>query len=567
MTNDDTNYVYDVFISYTFNDRAWVNRELLGPLEAAGLRVCIDYRDFAVSAPILDEIERAIHNSRKTVLVFSSAYLKSNWTQLEQWVLQTVDPANRERRFVVLLCEPCEIPARLQPFIHVDFSTPERRWDESPRLFAFLGISSDLQTRSGTLRMQQYMHKAYQYVAQVGTKLTSGAQDATDSSETQPVEKSQPTGSQARTGSQRKSGSQQPRVSETPIKDFLAYAGGLAIFLLIVFVFMYVTGRISTLGNSHISAVRSLDFALDGQTLASGSWDGTAKVWSLHDNLFRYGIVQHTLGKHQNEVESVAFSPNGRWLASGSRDSNVRIWDANNGSLRSTLPDHTASVKGVTFSHNGEMVTSASADDTIILWDVAEAISLKTLYGHTEDVESVAFSPTGKTLASGSADDTIILWSVAEDITLCTLTEHTDDVNHVTFSPNGDLLASASADNTIILWRVRGCEIERVLSEHTDDVESVAFSPDGHILASGSEDRTVRLWRVADGELLETIRDHRGPVYTVAFSPDGTLASGSSDKSILLHETENYSIQAQSTPETSHQMVTPIVIPDQRKQP
>jgi len=40
-------YAYDVFISYSHKDEAWVTQTLLPRLEAAGLRVCIDYRDFA----------------------------------------------------------------------------------------------------------------------------------------------------------------------------------------------------------------------------------------------------------------------------------------------------------------------------------------------------------------------------------------------------------------------------------------------------------------------------------------------------------------------------------------
>jgi WD40 repeat protein len=555
MATDDTNYAYDVFISYTFNDRMWVNRELLKPLDDAGAKVCIDYRDFAAGAPILDEIERAISESRKTVFVFSPAYLKSEWTRLEQLVPQTIDPANRERRFLALLRETCDIPLRFQSFIPIDFRDPTQRAHEYKRLAQFLGkdIPPHVHPPSGTRQIEYYTRKVYWHIARGVKTLADMAEDAAKSSGSQQVDEVD------------ESDTQQSKVPETPIKDFFAYAGGLAILFVIIFIFSLMPMNAL---DEHSSAVQSIDFAPDGRTLASGSRDGTAKVWHLHDNPFQRGTVQHTLYEHQHWVESIAFSPDGEMLASGSRDSEVRIWNAIDGSLLSTLPDHTASIKGVAFSPDGEMLASASADDTIILWDVAEAVSLKTLDGHTEDVESVAFSPTGKTLASGSADDTIILWSVTEDITLCTLSEHTDDVKHVAFSPDGDMLASASADNTIILWQVRGCEIERILSGHTGDVESVAFSPDGEILASGSRDTEVRLWRVSDGELLDSIDDHHAGVHSVAFRPDGRmLASGSSDRRILLHETENYSIQAQSTPETSHQMVTPIVIPDQRKQP
>jgi TIR domain len=43
--------LYDVFISYSPADQVWVRGELLPRLEAAGLRVLVDYRDFAIGAP------------------------------------------------------------------------------------------------------------------------------------------------------------------------------------------------------------------------------------------------------------------------------------------------------------------------------------------------------------------------------------------------------------------------------------------------------------------------------------------------------------------------------------
>jgi hypothetical protein len=114
---------------------------LLAPLEAAGLRVCIDYRDFAPAAAILDEIERAIRSSRKTLFVFSPAYRQSEWSQLEQWVLQTLDPANRRGRFLVIMRASCELPERLKPFIYLDFTDPTQRLDERARLFQFLEVA------------------------------------------------------------------------------------------------------------------------------------------------------------------------------------------------------------------------------------------------------------------------------------------------------------------------------------------------------------------------------------------------------------------------------------------
>jgi hypothetical protein len=55
-----TEYHYDVFISYSHRDKAWVQDWLLPRLRAADLRVCIDVDCFELGAPIATEIERAV---------------------------------------------------------------------------------------------------------------------------------------------------------------------------------------------------------------------------------------------------------------------------------------------------------------------------------------------------------------------------------------------------------------------------------------------------------------------------------------------------------------------------
>ena len=39
-------FKYDVFISYSSANEDWVRKDLLSTLEKAGLKVCIDFRDF-----------------------------------------------------------------------------------------------------------------------------------------------------------------------------------------------------------------------------------------------------------------------------------------------------------------------------------------------------------------------------------------------------------------------------------------------------------------------------------------------------------------------------------------
>ncbi|MFM6370305.1 MAG: WD40 repeat domain-containing protein, partial [Dolichospermum sp.] len=68
----------------------------------------------------------------------------------------------------------------------------------------------------------------------------------------------------------------------------------------------------------HSYSVNSLAYSPDGQTLASGSWDKTIKLWNA-----RTGNLLQTLG-HSYSVNSLAYSPDGQTLASGS--GTIKIW-------------------------------------------------------------------------------------------------------------------------------------------------------------------------------------------------------------------------------------------------
>ncbi|KAI9934808.1 hypothetical protein MW887_000425 [Aspergillus wentii] len=294
-----------------------------------------------------------------------------------------------------------------------------------------------------------------------------------------------------------------------------------------------------------ITEVKSVAFSPDGQKLASG---GNGCVIKLRDPVT--GAFLQDLKGHISDITSVAFSSDGRHLVSGGADDTVRVWETATGALLRTLHGHAGIVWDVAFScDSGQlsfdaeerraMLASCSWDGTVMLWNGITSMPLKTLRGHAGNVRSVAFSPDCSQLASAGDDTAIRLWDIVTGEPLKTLSGHTKRVMSVAFSPNSRWLASGGGDNKVILWDLMTGKPLRIFTEHTNEVQSVTFSPDSQRLAGGSVDQTVRIWDISKDAPQETVEGHSGSVAHLAFSSDNCQVAtfALEDPSIKIWET------------------------------
>lgn len=282
--------------------------------------------------------------------------------------------------------------------------------------------------------------------------------------------------------------------------------------------------------SGHTAEVGSIAFSTDGKLLATGSYDGTAKIWDTASGTERFHLQGDT-----GKIDQVTFSPNGRRLAMSTRSQSPRLWDTATGKEEAIIKTPVGNGSFVAFAPHRPLLASSTGND-VKLWDLEAGTEVATLRGHTAQVNPGSrFSPDGTLLATGSYDATVRLWDVARRETRFVLRGHTACVPCLSFSPDGKRLASAGWDKTVKLWDVAtGTEL-MTLRGHTAEVGSVAFAPDGRFLASGSWDKTVKLWDATTGQELTTLTGHSAMVWRVAFSPDGkTLASASADRTVKL---------------------------------
>jgi WD40 repeat protein/transcriptional regulator with XRE-family HTH domain len=285
----------------------------------------------------------------------------------------------------------------------------------------------------------------------------------------------------------------------------------------------------------HTQGTTCLAFSPDGSLLASGGSDAAVRLWEAS-----LGTPVEDI-PHPGPVFALAWSPDGRLLASGDFAGTTRLWELRwrqqTGPARCvrTLSGHTNMVRGLAFAPDGSILFSASWDRTAKLWEPASGHCLETLVGHTERVQALTCSPDGGTLASGSYDRTIRLWDGRLGRSRAVLQGHSAIVYGLAFTPDSRHLLSGSDDGTLRLWEVERAQCVRVMQGSVASLNDLDWSPDGMELVTGGTDTLVTIWDVAGGRPRGMLSGHRWRVYGVAWSPDGSrLVSSGSDSAIRL---------------------------------
>lgn len=292
----------------------------------------------------------------------------------------------------------------------------------------------------------------------------------------------------------------------------------------------------------HIWDIEALAFSPDGQTLISGSYDHTVKMWNLKN-----GKLIRTLDGHKDGVNDVIISPDGQlfFTAGGTAEPNtnkvIKVWSMKTKKLLRTLKGHSLGVTSLTITPDGKTLVSASYDKTIKLWNPQTGKLIRTLTGHRSPVRSIAINPDGKTLASGggslkgNSDKTVKLWNLETGKLINSIDGNTNVISFIGFTPDAKYLVNAT-DPKINVWDWNnGKLINRFNVSDIESVTSVTLGKEGKSIVTTTLDGAVTIWDLNSGKAIKTLvqaannpqnYDQIYPTST-AFSPDGkTIAIG-----------------------------------------
>ncbi len=143
VAKDADGFLYDAYISYVDHDpdTTWVWDVLTPRLEQAGLRVAVSGDVESPGVARVVGIERAIRQSRRTVVVLSEAYLSNQLAAFENTMAQTMGLQEGAYRLLPVKIEAIDesrLPTRLSMLTTLNLAHPGRADREFDRLIRAL---------------------------------------------------------------------------------------------------------------------------------------------------------------------------------------------------------------------------------------------------------------------------------------------------------------------------------------------------------------------------------------------------------------------------------------------
>jgi WD40 repeat protein len=318
----------------------------------------------------------------------------------------------------------------------------------------------------------------------------------------------------------------------------------------------------------HTALVSSLAFNKDGNVLASGSYDGTIRLWE-----YPSGKPLQTIKAGDKQIYTIAYTPDGTSLASGDFGGMIKLWNPKDvAKAAKEFKGHNGAVTSIAYGPDNATLASGGVDKSVRLWDTKAAKELKNLGAHKESVYAVAFSPDGQYVVSGSYDGAIKLWDVkgqkeikeflAEPLKVVFVEtkkpeekkkeekkeekkvekkkdekkkemakkkdepkEIRDGVLGLAFTPDSKMVMAVGFDKTLRVWDISTGKETRQLGPTHDALFGITVSRDGKNVATGGYGGSLRVWEigswkpVASGELRKP--DRPAVVHSITFTPDG----------------------------------------------
>ncbi|UYV12351.1 MAG: protein kinase [Phycisphaera sp.] len=212
----------------------------------------------------------------------------------------------------------------------------------------------------------------------------------------------------------------------------------------------------------------SVQYSLDGRSIAAGDFGGVIRVWreAGHDGPVE-PFAYHT-GMHR--LPMVRFSPDGRRLlcaavSSSWEPAKATVLDLETGEQLHELYGHGTTIRAVAWSSDGELAVTGGDDRALRVWDAESGDLLRTIRGLPWGPYDLVFHPRGSVLFAVGPGGSIVVIDPHAGVELAQLPVHDRSIFSIALSPDGTKLYTSGQDPWIgitdlneLLGYIRGNE-------------------------------------------------------------------------------------------------------------
>ncbi len=156
--------------------------------------------------------------------------------------------------------------------------------------------------------------------------------------------------------------------------------------------------------------VLAADVSADGKLVALGGPGKIVRVFAVGQPGAK---PIYEIAKHTDWITALEFAPDGQRLATADRAGGVHMWEAATGGFLVSLAEHKDAITSLSWRTDGVMLATGSEDGQLILWDTRDGFPASTMTPHQPKlasgtfgklpggVLSVQFGPDGRLFSTG----------------------------------------------------------------------------------------------------------------------------------------------------------------------
>ncbi len=245
------------------------------------------------------------------------------------------------------------------------------------------------------------------------------------------------------------------------------------------------SGRVPAWLEGHAAAVTALTWG-PGGALISGGDDFAVRQWRPVDRL---------LGEHKGKVTSLSVAPDGSHVASGSWDGSIRLWPLTEMGRADELPYPGAGVNAVAHSSDGRFLFAATSKGVLLQYNLEQGGSPLPLVEHGFGINRLVAGPGW--IAYGAVDGGTRVIDAGTGAQIADFTLDRRPILALSWHPETAQLAVGDGHGYIMMVDTDGWRITRDFrAMRHGPVWALAFSPDGQVIYAGGLDDVVYAWPV-----------------------------------------------------------------------